>query len=74
MKVPYQVCWQQPIGKKQTLRKKCVTATLSGYSWNSEAADLLRISTKNMNRRTKLTWYTRGATRKVLLSKTITVY
>lgn len=74
VKVPYQVCWQQPTGKRKTLRKRCVQATLSGYSWSADASDLRRISTKGMTRRTKFTWYTRGGTRNVLLSKTITVY
>ena len=73
VKVPYQVCWKQPTGKTKTLRKRCVKATLSGYSWSADASDLLRISTRGMTRRTKFTWYTRGGTRKVLLSKTITV-
>src|SRR4051812_34870420 len=74
VKVPYQVCWKQPTGKKKTLKKKCVNATLNGYSWSADASDLRRISTKRMIRRTKFTWYTRGGTPKVLLSKTITVY
>lgn len=71
--LPYRVCWKQPTGKKKTLKKKCLSATLIGYSWNSDATDLLSISTKGMSRRTKFTWYTRGASPKVLLSKTITV-
>ena len=73
MNLPYRVCWKQPTGKKKTLKKKCLSATLIGYSWNSDATDLLSISTKGMSRRTKFTWYTRGASPKVLLSKTITV-
>ena len=73
VRVPYQVCWRQPTNKK-TLAKRCVKATLSGYSWSSNASDLLRISTKGMTRRTKFTWYTRGGAQKVLLSKTITLY
>jgi hypothetical protein len=72
-KMPYQVCWKQPTGKRKTLRKRCVKATLSGYSWNADASDELRINTKGMARRTKFTWYTRGRAPKVLLSKTITV-
>ena len=74
VKVPYRVCWKQPTGKKKTLKKRCVKATLSGYSWNDDASDLRRISTKGMTRRTRFTWYTRGGKPKVLLSKTITVY
>jgi len=73
VKVPYQLCWKQPTGKKKKLTKKCAKATLSGYSWNADASDLLRISTKGMTRRTTFTWSTRGATPKVLLSKTLTV-
>lgn len=69
----YQVCWKQPSGKEKTLKKKCVTGTLSGYSWSSDASDLLRISTKGMTKRTKFTWYTRGSSPKVLASKTITI-
>ena len=72
--VPYQLCWKQPAGKKKTLRKRCVKATLSGYSWSASASDLLRVNTKGMARRTKFTWYTRGRTPKVLRSKTITVH
>jgi hypothetical protein len=72
-KVPYQVCWKQPTGKKKSLRKKCAKATLDGYSWNSDASDMLRIRTKGMARRTKFTWYARGGALQVLLSKTITV-
>lgn len=74
VKLPYQVCWKQQTGKKKTLKKKCVNATLNGYSYSADATDFLRISTKRMSRRTKFTWYTRGATPKVLVSKTITVY
>jgi hypothetical protein len=74
VKVPYQLCWKQPTGKKKTLTKRCLSATLGGYSWSDDATDLLRISTKGMTRRTKFTWYTRESTPKVLLSKTITVY
>ena len=74
VKVPYQVCWKRPTGRKKTLRTKCVKATLSGYSWSDDASDLLRISTKGMSRRTRFTWYTRGRSPKVLLSKTITVH
>lgn len=73
VKMPYQVCWKQPTGKAKTLRKRCVKATLSGYSWSADASDELRINTKGMARRTKFTWYTRGGAPKVLLSKTITV-
>jgi hypothetical protein len=73
VKVPYQVCWKQPTGKTKTLRKRCVKATLSGYSWSADASDELRINTKGMARRTKFTWYTRGGAPKVLLSKTIAV-
>lgn len=74
VKVPYRLCWKRPTGKKKTLRKRCVKATLSGYSWSNDASDLRRISTKGLTRRTKFTWYTRGGTPRVLLSKTITVY
>lgn len=74
VKVPYQVCWKQRTGKKKTLTKRCVKATLSGYSWSADASDPLSINTEGMARRTKFTWYTRGGTPKVLLSKTITVH
>jgi hypothetical protein len=73
VKMPYQVCWKQPTGKRKTLRKRCVKATLSGYSWSADASDELRVNTKGMARRTKFTWYTRGGAPKVLVSKTITV-
>jgi len=74
VEVPYKVCWKRPTDKKKTLRKRCVKATLSGYSWSDGASDLRRISTKGMTRRTRFTWSTRGGKPKVLLSKTITVY
>ncbi len=74
VKLPYRVCWKQPTGKKKTLTKKCVNATLNGYSYNDDASDMLRISTERMTRRTRFTWYSRAGTPKVLLSKTITVY
>ncbi len=74
VKVPYQVCWKQPKGQRKLRTKRCVKATLSGYSWNADASDLLRINTEGMTRRTKFTWYIRGGTPHVLLSKTITVY
>jgi hypothetical protein len=60
--------------RRRRFTKRGVRATLSGYSWSADASDLRRISTKGMARRTKFTWYTRGGTPKVLLSKTITVY
>jgi hypothetical protein len=74
LKVPYQVCWKQPAGKKNMLRKRCVKGTLNGYSWSADASDTLSINTKGMARRTKFTWYTRGGAPKVLFSKTITVH
>jgi hypothetical protein len=74
VKVPYKVCWKRPTGKKRTLRKRCVKATLRGYSWSDGASDLRRVSTKGMTRRTRFTWYTRSGKPKVLLSTTITVY
>jgi hypothetical protein len=73
-KLPYQVCWKQPTGKKKTLKKRCVTGTVSGYSWSEDASDLRRIGTGGMSKRTKFTWYTRGSSPKVLASKTITVF
>ncbi len=72
--LPYHVCWKRPTGKKKTLKKKCVSATLRGYSWSGDATDLVRLDTERMRRRTKFTWYTRGATPQVLLAKTVTVY
>ena len=42
VKMPYQICWKRPTGKNKTLRKRCVTATLSGYSWGADASDSLR--------------------------------
>lgn len=71
--LPYEVCWKQPKGKKKKLKKKCVSGTVDGYSWNEDATDQIRISTKGMTRRTKFTWYTQGETPAVLLSKMITV-
>jgi hypothetical protein len=67
-KLPYRVCWNLRTGKK-----KCVSDTLNGYSWNSDASDMVDISTKGMSRRTKFTWYARGSSHKVLHSKTISV-
>jgi hypothetical protein len=72
-KLPYDVCWKQPAGAKQTLKKKCVTGTLNGYSWSDDASDVRRISAKSMRKHTKFTWYTRGSTPKVLATKTVSV-
>lgn len=72
-KLPYRVCWKRPTGKKKTLRKKCVTGTVSGYSWSDGASDSLSINTDGMRKRTKFTWYTRGSRPKVLAAKTIRV-
>ncbi len=70
-KVPYQVCWKQPAGKRKASRKQCRNGSLDGYSWNDDASDLLRISTRGLPKRTKFTWRTRGAGPEVLLTKTI---
>jgi hypothetical protein len=45
VKVPYQVCWKQPTGKNKTLKKRCVKGTLNGYSWSTDASDMLSINT-----------------------------
>lgn len=72
-RLPYQVCWKQPTGKRRMLKKKCVSGSLPGYSWNSDASDLLDINTRSMTRRTKFTWYSKVGDREVLASKTISV-
>jgi hypothetical protein len=54
--------------------ERAVNSTLSGYLWSADASDSLDLSTKGVTRRTKFTWYTRGGTPKVPLSKTITVH
>jgi hypothetical protein len=49
---PYRVCYRM---KNRALR--CVRGTLDGYSWDSSASDLLRISTTALPAVTTFTWY-----------------
>lgn len=63
---PYNVCYRTKIR-----RKKCVKRTLPGYSWDSSARDVLRISLRDLAERTKFTWYKRGTTT-VLAQRTVT--
>lgn len=55
-KLPYRVCWTLTRGKR------CVRATVDGYSWNDPGSDLLRISMRKMRRITTFTWYVDGRT------------
>jgi hypothetical protein len=49
---PYRVCY-----RTQAKKKRCVSGTLDGYSWNSSASDELRISTRKLPAWTTFTWY-----------------
>jgi hypothetical protein len=54
-KLPYKVCWQLATGKR-----RCVSGTVAGYSWNSSADNQLSVGLRGMKARTKFTWYVRG--------------
>jgi len=54
-KLPYKVCWQLAGGKR-----RCVSGTVTGYSWNSSADDQKSVRLRGMKARTKFTWYVRG--------------
>jgi hypothetical protein len=54
-KLPYKVCWQLATGKR-----RFVSGTVAGYSWNSAADNQLGVRLRGMKARTKFTWYVRG--------------
>jgi hypothetical protein len=54
-KLPYKVCWQLATGKR-----RFVSGTVAGYSWNSSADNQLSVRLRGMKARTKFTWYVRG--------------
>jgi hypothetical protein len=53
-KLPYRVCWTLTRGKR------CLRSTVTGYSWNEPASDLLRVSLRKMRKLTTFTWYVDG--------------
>jgi len=61
-KLPYKVCWQLANEKR-----RCVSGTVAGYSWNSSADNQLGVRLRGMKARTKFTWYVRG---QAVVSKT----
>jgi hypothetical protein len=50
----YKVCWTLARGRR------CVPATVDGFSWNESASDLLRISMRKMRKVTTFSWYVNG--------------
>lgn len=61
-RLPYRVCW-----RLKSTKRRCVTASVDGYSWNSSASDSLRIGMRGMAKRTTFTWYVNG---RVVAAKT----
>jgi hypothetical protein len=53
-KLPYRVCWTLTRGSR------CLRSTVTGYSWNAPANDLLRVSLRRMRKLTTFTWYADG--------------
>jgi hypothetical protein len=53
-KLPYRVCWTLTRGSR------CLRSTVTGYSWNAPASDLLRVSLRRMRKLTTFTWYADG--------------
>jgi hypothetical protein len=54
-KRPYKVCWRLRSGKR-----RCVTGTVDGYSWNAAADDQVDVGLRGMRNRTTFTWYVEG--------------
>jgi hypothetical protein len=48
----YRVCYSN-----RAKKKRCVTGTLDGYSWDSPSSDQVSVSTRNLPARTAFTWY-----------------
>ncbi|MGC9973965.1 MAG: hypothetical protein ABSC36_01065 [Gaiellaceae bacterium] len=55
MKAPYKVCYVL-----KTKKKRCLSGTLDGYSWNSSADDELTVNKRALGKRTTFTWFIRG--------------
>lgn len=53
--LPYRVCWT-----RANRRRKCLRATVDGYSWNEPASDQVTVRTRGMRRRTTFAWYVDG--------------
>lgn len=53
-KLPYRVCWTLIRGSR------CLRATVEGFSWNSPASDLRRVSLRRMRKVTTFSWYADG--------------
>jgi hypothetical protein len=53
-KQSYRVCWTLTRGSR------CLRSTVTGYSWNAPASDLLRVSLRGMRKLTTFTWYADG--------------
>lgn len=52
VKQHYRVCYVT-----KAKRKRCVSGTLDGYSWDSPGTDYLSVSTRKLATRTTFTWY-----------------
>jgi len=55
VKAPYKVCYAM-----KTKKRRCLSGTLDGYSWNSSADDELTVKKRGLKKRTTFTWFVRG--------------
>lgn len=55
VKAPYKVCYAL-----KTKKRRCLSGTLDGYSWNSSADDELTVKKRGLKKRTTFTWFVRG--------------
>jgi hypothetical protein len=51
----YRVCWP-----RKGLPRRCVSAVVDGYSWNSSASGEVDVAMRGMRARTTFTWYVDG--------------
>jgi hypothetical protein len=54
-KLAYRVCYVLKVRKK-----RCLSGTVDGYSWDSPADDSLTVSTRNLPTTTTFTWFVGG--------------
>lgn len=51
----YRVCWA-----RARLSRRCVSSSLSGYSWDEPATDSVEVRKRGMRQRTTFSWYVGG--------------
>lgn len=69
VKQPYQVCWPA-----RTVRQKCVSGSVDGYSWNSSAHDAQLVDFPDLAPGvTTFTWATTGANPWTLATSSLTI-